>query len=236
MWRRLLIILSLGALAGVILIPLNPVNSTLFKLAFLVAVAGFWLGPLILFWKVRAVRWCLLLLPILRAIPFLLPARPVRTAELRADYTRRMKSFEGTRYFWGGEGVTGIDCSGLPRKAWRDALLAEGIRRLDGGLLRACLEQWWYDATADALSQGHRNYTAPLETKGAIAQMDYAGLLPGDLAVTSSRSHMLAYAGDGKWIQADPNEGKVLTLDGRTGDSGWFQVPVTTYRWRLLTE
>ena len=64
--------------------------------------------------------------------------------------------------------------------------------------------------------------------------MDYANLSPGDLAVTDNGVHVMVYLGDGKWIQADPGIGAVATLDGRTADNGWFHVPVTTHRWRVL--
>lgn len=66
--------------------------------------------------------------------------------------------------------------------------------------------------------------------------MGYEDLVPGDLAVTTSGVHILAYAGEGKWIQADPGIGAVATLDGRTADNVWFRTPVTTHRWQLLTQ
>jgi hypothetical protein len=64
--------------------------------------------------------------------------------------------------------------------------------------------------------------------------MSYAGLVPGDLAVTTSGIHILAYAGDEQWIQADPGIGAVATLSGRTADNRWFDTPVTTHRWQLF--
>jgi hypothetical protein len=54
--------------------------------------------------------------------------------------------------------------------------------------------------------------------------------------VTTSGIHILAYTGDGQWIQADPGIGAVATLDGRTDDNGWFGAPVTTHRWQLLAQ
>ena len=98
-----------------------------------------------------------------------------------------------------------------------------------------CVEQWWFDASAKALGQGHRDYTVPLGLQGTIEEMDYSELEPGDLAVTTNGVHVLAYAGDGKWVQADPGIGAVATLDGRSDENGWFESPVTIHRWAVLS-
>lgn len=234
MWRPFILICALVAFAGIIVISLNPVAGRLLKLAFLGCVVGVWMGGLLLAWQRKPLRIVLLLVPVILSIPFLLPGGTTDPAEVRDDYVRRMSDLEGTRYVWGGENPRGIDCSGLPRRAFRDALLAYGIRQADGSALRAFLEQWWFDASARDLGAGRRAYTVPVGIRGTIHEMDYTGLIPGDLAVTTSGIHVLAYAGDGRWIQACPRIGAVATLDGRTGDSGWFSAPVTIHRWRTL--
>lgn len=234
MWRRLILICTLGAFVGMFVIPLNPVNSKLLKLAFLACVTGALLGLAILTWKRRSLRLVSLLLPLLVAIPFMLPGGKIDGEELREDYVRRMCKLEGTKYVWGGESSRGIDCSGLPRRALRDALLSYGVRHLNGRAFRAYLEQWWFDASAKALAESYRDYTSPLGTTGIIKEMDYEGLVPGDLAVTVGGVHILAYVGDGLWIQADPGIGAVKSLAGRTEDNSWFDTPVTTHRWQLL--
>lgn len=236
MTRRLLRILTLGAIAGLIVVPLNPVHSTALKLAFLGCLIAAWAGLSLLVWKRKPLRTAALMLPVLLAIPLLLPGSRIDPAELRKDYVRRMTGYEGTRYYWGGENFRGIDCSGLPRRAYRDALLAHGLRHLNGRAFRAYAEQWWFDASAKALGQGYRGYTTPLSLAGTIRTMPYETLLPGDLAITASGIHVLAYAGDGKWIQADPGLGAVATRDGRSSDNGWFNAKVTTHRWKLLAE
>lgn len=236
MWRRLLLICTVGALAGIFVIPLNPVNSKILKLAFLGCLVGSWLGITMLTWNRKPLRVVALILPWLAAFPFLLPSGKIDEAELRESYVRRMAEFEGTKYFWGGESRRGIDCSGLPRRAFRDALLVYGVQHLNGRAFRTYLEQWWFDTSAKALGAGYRNFTVPIGTTGTIREMDYTGLVPGDLAVTTSGVHILAYAGNGKWIQADPSIGAVATLDGRTAANGWFRVPVTTHRWQLLAQ
>ncbi len=230
-----MLICTLGAFAGIFVIPLNPVNSKILKLAFLGCIVGAWIGFIILAWKPRPVRIAALILPLLAAIPFILPGGEIDAEELRRDYVRRMSEFEGTKYHWGGESSRGIDCSGLPPRGLRDALLAYGFKHFNGRAFRGYVEQWWFDASAKALGEGYRGYTNPIGSAGTIQEMDYNRLIPGDLAVTTSGVHILAYAGDGRWIQADPGIGCVATLDGRTADNGWFRVPVTTHRWQLLT-
>lgn len=64
--------------------------------------------------------------------------------------------------------------------------------------------------------------------------MDYAPIEPGDLAITATGIHALVYAGEGKWIQADPGLGIVTTLEGRTVENPWFRVPVTIHRWLIF--
>ncbi len=234
MWRRLLIILTIGAVAGIFVIPLNPVNGKLLKLAWLASIGCAWAGLLLFSWRRKPLRITVLLIPVIVAIPFVLPAKKIDREELREEYVRRMTALEGTKYHWGGESSRGIDCSGLPRRALRDALLSYGLRHGDGGTLRMYVEQWWFDASARALGAGYRGYTVPLGLKGTIKEMDYSDLAPGDLAVTTNGAHILAFAGDGKWVQADPGIGSVATLDGKSEENGWFQTPVTTHRWAIL--
>ena len=235
-WRKLILICTLGSLAGICVIPLNPVNSKILKLAFLGCVVGAWAGLSILAWKRKPARAAALILPLLAVIPLILPGSDINTEELRQDYVRRISGFEGTKYHWGGESARGIDCSGLPRRALRDAMLSYGFRHFNGRAFRGYVEQWWFDASAKALGEGYRNYTIPIGTTGTIQDMDHDRLVSGDLAVTTSGIHILAYAGDGHWIQADPGIGAVKTLDGRTADNEWFRTPVTTHRWQVLTQ
>lgn len=64
--------------------------------------------------------------------------------------------------------------------------------------------------------------------------MSYETLQPGDIAVTTTGIHMLAYLGGDDWIQADPNLGQVAILNGRADENSWFRSPVKMYRWRIL--
>lgn len=232
--RRLLTICTIGAFAGLIVFSLTPVNSTFFRLAFLGSLLGAWIGITFLTWRFKPARFATLALPFLFAIPFLLPGDEIEAEELHSDYMRRLASYEGAPYFWGGENSRGIDCSGLPRRAFRDALFETGIRNGNSQAFRSWLEQWWFDASAKALSEGYRNYTEATGVSGKVRTMDYTPIEPGDLAITTDGIHALAYAGEGKWIQADPGLGAVATLDGRTDENPWFRMPVTIHRWRMF--
>ena len=229
--RQFLLLITLGSIAAVVLIAWSPVNNTQFKLITLAFLGVAWVGMLFLFWKKRGL---VLLFPVVVTVPFFLPGRAIETAVLRRDYVERLGGFEGSTYSWGGESSVGIDCSGLMRRAYRDALLSYGIRRVNGVALRAWAEQWWFDASARALRDGYRGYTVPTKIEGKIREMDYGNLLLGDLAVTHGGAHILAYVGDDKWIQADPGISAVATLDGRTDKNVWFGIQVTIHRWCLL--
>lgn len=205
------------------------------NLKFLLCVVGTLVGFIVFARKQKWLRLFAFILPLFAVIPFILPSREIDIEELREDYVRRMSNLEGVKYLWGGESSRGIDCSGLPRRALRDALFSYGVNHLNGSAFRCYLEQWWFDCSAKALSEGYRDYTLPLQTMGTIKTMSYDGLLPGDLAVTVGGVHVLAYIGNGLWIQADPGINKVATLAGRTDDNIWFDTPVTTHRWRLFT-
>jgi NlpC/P60 family len=235
MYRRLLFICTLGACVGLLVIPLSPINSSRLNTLFIVCAIGAWAGMLFFAWRMKLIRYFLFLIPVLLAIPFCLPKAGIEEKELRADYLQRLVKFEKTRYVWGGESSRGIDCSGLPRRAFRDALLAYGMKHANGLAFRAYLEHWWFDASANALGEGYRNYTKPVGLSGTIHTMDYDNLLPGDLAVTTGRGHVLVYVGDEQWIQADPGIGFVAVLNGRTSSNVWFTIPVTIHRWQMLS-
>ena len=103
---------------------------------------------------------------------------------MRTIYVNELRCYEGTRYVWGGENLLGIDCSGLPRKALRNALLKGALVYGERRCLRLALQNWWLDASASALASGYQNYVTWLEKKGTVSDIRENELSPGDLAIT----------------------------------------------------
>jgi cell wall-associated NlpC family hydrolase len=60
---------------------------------------------------------------------------------------------------------------------------------------------------------------------------DAQDLRPGDLAVTTSGSHVLAYLGQNQWIEADPDIMRVHIVDLKTSPIAGQEVLLVTWRW-----
>ena len=251
-----------AAIPLVICAVFHPVNSGVLRLitigAIMTTLLALWLGN----WsngrskKVNQRRHRLWLLACvgIGILPLLLPNRSVDAIALRQEYIQALTRFEDTRYHWGGETHMGIDCSGLPRRALQQAMLRQGVKQLNGGLIRQALAHWWFDASAAALAEGYRDYTIPVRQASdvpsdrstdlrleqsfgdgdTIRTMDYGDLAPGDFGVTGDRQHLIVYLGNDHWIQADPGTGRVLTLNGHRDDNQWFHHPITMHRWAIL--
>ena len=154
--------------------------------------------------------------------------------ELRRRYVDELKFFEGTRYVWGGENLLGIDCSGLPRKALRNALLKAAVLNGNGRYLRLALENWWADASASALANGYKHYLTPLEIKGTVADAPEKKLSSGDLAITEDGVHVLVFLERDTWISADPSQGKVVIEHPSVSHNPWFNAKVRFFVWSVL--
>jgi cell wall-associated NlpC family hydrolase len=164
-----------------------------------------------------------------------LPARTSPPTEiLRTDYLAALQRYSGVAYYWGGETGRGIDCSGLIRRGLIDALFLRGMRTLDSGLVRQAISLWWHDCTASALGDEHRGLTVRVLATPSVNVLDHSKVRPGDLAVTTSGVHIMAYLGNNRWIEADPGEGCVITVTAPSKDNIWFRAPMNIVRWSIL--
>lgn len=145
--------------------------------------------------------------------------------------------YRGVPYVWGGENARGIDCSGLMRRAMQDTLWREGLRKRNPALWRAATGLWWRDASAKVIKEGDGGRVRAMFEARDLASIDFNQVQIGDMAVTRSGVHVLAYLGDGNWIQADPNLAnggdKVIVCRAPTRN-GWFHQPVVICRWIWL--
>ena len=152
---------------------------------------------------------------------------------LRTIYVNELRRYEGTRYVWGGENLLGIDCSGLPRKALRNALLKGAFVYGERRCLRLALQNWWLDASAAALANGYQNYVTWLEKEGTVSDIRANALSPGDLAITKDGVHVMVFLGEDRWISADPIQGKVI-IESSAANNPWFEEKVKFYTWTVL--
>ncbi|HEY2343025.1 MAG TPA: NlpC/P60 family protein [Chthoniobacteraceae bacterium] len=232
---RLLRLLWFTALLLFIAVWLFPVSTTKTRLAGLVLLTVVWLGLIVLTWRLRPLRFGLLGISALCAVFLTLPARSHSdAASLRADYVAGLRRYLGVTYFWGGESPKGIDCSGLIRRGLIDSFFLRGIQTLDAGLVRHAIWLWWHDCTARDFGEG-QGFTTHLFDTRSINALDHSTILPGDLAVTSTGIHMMAYVGDQHWIEADPVVGRVVTVTAPT-DNVWFREPMNIVRWNVFLQ
>jgi cell wall-associated NlpC family hydrolase len=85
------------------------------------------------------------------------------------------------------------------------------------------------------MHDGYRGYTLPVGHAEHLAGYANPTLHPGDLAVTEDRSHVMIYLGDRQWIEANPEDGRVvINTASRNSTRGYFNTPVSIVRWRFL--
>ena len=203
-----------------------PVNSFISRILLIAVFLIFWSSPYIA--GVRSLKFMLshLLLTALLALSPLILIKKGDALKQHKLYLKNLKSFEGTAYYWGGENIIGIDCSGLPRKSMINAYFYTGS-------FKKALDLWWYDCSAKALKENYRSYTKPVRSFSSLRVVDYSLVKKGDMAISADGAHVIVYLAGNKWIQADPNQGKVLIEDANTTSSPWFDIEVEIVRWIL---
>ena len=213
---------------------LYPINTLSIRIGLIGSLLGVLAGCFYFGRRHKVFSAALLTFTLFFAGFLICPGRTPDRKQLRETYVSCLRSYKGTKYIWGGENMFGIDCSGLIRAGLIKASFREGLRTLNPRLIRDSLSLWWHDASAQALGQEYRQQTQQLFTSSSINEMDQNRMTPGDIAVTASGVHVLAYLGDGEWIEADPQFGKVIIVQVPAEKNPWFQEPVKILRWRLL--
>jgi hypothetical protein len=214
-----------------------PVSNTLTRAGSVVALLVGWGLLTTILWRHRWVRATLLMIPAACAAFLILPSRTHEGPQmLRHDFIACLRHYEGVRYFWGDEGFTGIDCSGLVRRGLIDSMFMRGIRTLDAGSVRYAIWLWWNDCSARDLGEGRNDLTVPVLETPSINDLDHSRVTPGDLAVTKGGEHVMAYVGDNVWIEADPLAHRVIIVRAPSRNNAWFHGPMTIVRWRILSQ
>jgi hypothetical protein len=234
MIRQFFRVVFTAGVTGLIGLAFRPYHDGALRYGLPLSLVALLSGGLFLFWRRKILRIALLAVPVLCAVPFFLPGKPISQRELSTRYVSALGRMEGVPYLWGGEGRRGVDCSGLPRRALRDALLEIAIETGNATALREWAEQWWYDTSARALGNNYRGFTRPLGVAGKLRDLDFSRLSVGDLAVTGDGRHVMVYFDTGTWIQADPGPWKVAIGNPKTDKNPWFDCYVTLHRWMLL--
>jgi len=210
---------------------LFPIGYGVTRFCLLAATGTLWLWGAFLLRRRKAAMAAVLGAALLAAGWLCLPGRPADPDVVRQSYIECLRRYEGTLYVWGGENRIGIDCSGLVRRALIDANVRTGLRTLNPYPVRTAFFLWWDDCSARALRDGFLGLTVPLSAAPSLNGLAHGAISPGDLAVTASGVHVLAYLGGEKWIQADPGAMRVIVVEV-PGDNRWLQVPVHLVRWR----
>lgn len=212
-----------------------PVGYWASRVCLVASSATLWIWGVCLLRRHRLLAFAILVTGSTLIIWMCLPGRLGDPAVLRRSYILCLKQYEGTRYVWGGENRLGIDCSGLVRRGLINANIKTGLLTLNPRLFRTAVSLWWNDCTARALRDEYRAFTARIALAETINDIPLLYLIPGDLAITSDGAHVLAYLGETKWIEADPNVMEVITVT-TPSDKMWFKTPVQIVRWSQLQE
>ena len=164
----------------------------------------------------------------------LLPGGPVDAEMLQNTCASRLVAYRGVPYVWGGEGGWGIDCSGLVRRTMEDSLVIIGLKTGNPRAIREGVGLWWDDTTAKEMGHGYAGRMRAVTTCDSLNGLAEPPLQPGDLAVTKSGLHVMAYVGNHVWAGADPSEQKVTLFTTPGEKNAYFSEPMNIMRWTVL--
>jgi len=213
---------------------LQPINRKFYNLLFILSWSALFVH--LAYLSSRAYRIIMGAIFFIVILFVVTPSRDIDYQRIHESYLKNLSSYEGCSYLWGGENTFGIDCSGLPRKAYRRALFSYSLQSFNSEALRLCISQWWFDSSAKAMSENYRFYLNPIAIEGTVKGLDTSLLEKGDLAITADGVHVIVYLKENLWIQADPFKRKVIITDSKSGTNSWFDDEVKIYRWTNFLE
>ena len=211
-----------------------PINSLPLRLGLLASTFVGYVGLIWFFKNTKPVFLGLIAVAVLFFAFLCCPGRNSEPQKLQSAYLLSLRSYENTRFFWGGENGFGVDCSGLVRAGLIKANFQKGLLDLNPRWVRFSLSLWWHDCSAKALGEEYRGQTKYILSARSINALDETKILPGDLAVTDGGVHVLAFLGNHEWIEADPAVGKVIVVRVPAEKNPWFCHPVRIMRWTEL--
>lgn len=224
----------IGLCALAVCLIFYPINTLTLRVGLVVSIIGGWGGAFYFFRHSKWISTGLLLAAVCWLGFLIFPGRDFDRKKLQAEYVKSLRYYEGTRYIWGGENKLGIDCSGLVRAGLIRANFHQAMLTLNPKLLRHALWLWWHDSSAEALGHEHLQLTKRVLERINLNELEPDALRPGDIAVTLSGVHVLAYLGERKWIEADPDFRTVLVVQVPERKNPWFQEAFNVLRWREL--
>jgi len=226
--------LVLWGLAIVLL--LYPINCLIIRVSLVLVLLAASVSTLWVFWNRKTFRHAFIVVLLLGGGFLVCPGHTANPQTICDAYVQALRSYEGTRYLWGGENQYGIDCSGLVRAGLIKANFQAGVFTFNPRLVRFSLSLWWHDCSARELGAEYRGQTRHILSAPSINTLDESRIQPGDLAVTASGVHVLAFLGAQKWIEADPHYQRVVIVPVPDPKNPWFKEPVLITRWTELAQ
>lgn len=229
---RLRLIIFATCLATLALVIVIPYRTTLIRAGMLTLCCVAWAALVAITSKRKMLRIVLIAASTASALLLVINAgRNPDSDALRRRFVERLRDYDGVRYVYGGENPRGVDCSGLVRAAMVRALVDRGFASWNSEMIRSSFVLWWRDTNAIQLGKGANGLTLPIGDGSPMPMRAAPNVRPGDLAVTTSGSHVLAYLGDQRWIEADPDVARVQIVDLTTSPIADQEVLLVTWRW-----